>query len=69
MKKDEPAYDPLVLHASLVGDQVDMVLTREGYATLIAARERLREEDPSADFQDVLLEAIELLLEDLKQQN
>lgn len=64
-----PASDPLVLDARLEDDRIDLVLTREGYDALVEMRDLLREDDPSADFQDVLREAFAALREELESMN
>lgn len=61
--------DPLVLEATMTGDDVDLVLTKEGYETLEQALDILRETNPQATYKDVLRWAFENLIDELEAMN
>ena len=65
-KTDPPESEPLVLDASLTGDSLALVLTREGYETIEEALELLRETNPQATYGDVLDWMLRNLIDELE---
>ena len=58
--------DPLVLEASMTGDMIDLVLTRAGYETMEEALALLRETNPNATYNDVIMWMVRNLIEKLE---
>lgn len=65
-EKPDTESDPYVVSATLDEDDLELVLTAEGYAAMEEGLAYLREIDPSATFRDVFKWMLRMTIEELE---